>query len=258
MAIMFNVEAALRHKYAAPECAILFEVRNQTGYSREVRSADAIAMSLYPSRGLSITGFEIKRSRGDWMTELKKPDKSSAIQRYCYYWYVAVSDETIVQKGELPPTWGLLVPWGKTKLKCRIEAPKLTPEPISRHFLASLMRNITVHHADQKAIDGAVAIERERLRAQFDQEREQNNARHREEVRGLNEYILAFEKASGVNMRARWEGGNIGAAVGLVRSGGLKEQERKLRSLGAQASHIAYTIQQALGPEPEKTNAAPG
>ena len=39
------------------------------GFAGGGRYADAIAMNLWPSRGLAVHGFEIKISRGDWQRE---------------------------------------------------------------------------------------------------------------------------------------------------------------------------------------------
>lgn len=108
-----EIESALRAKYAAPEYALIFEVRNGTGFARRTaRYADAIAMNLYPSRGLEIIGFEIKASRADWLRELKNPDKAEEIGKFCDRWYVVIGDKDIVKPGELPACWGLIVPRG--------------------------------------------------------------------------------------------------------------------------------------------------
>ena len=53
-----GVFEALKTRYNSPEYCLLPQVRNSTGYSSKVRTADAIAMSLWPSRGLTLTGFE--------------------------------------------------------------------------------------------------------------------------------------------------------------------------------------------------------
>ena len=52
--------------------AFLSQVRNGTGYAKETRTADAICMSLWPSRGLTITGYEIKIAKNDWKKELEE------------------------------------------------------------------------------------------------------------------------------------------------------------------------------------------
>ena len=97
-----ELRALLRKKYAAPEYALFEEVRNGTGFSRSVtRSADALAYSLWPSRGLELHGFELKISRSDWQRELLKPAKAEALQQFCDRWWV-VAPVDLVQPGELP------------------------------------------------------------------------------------------------------------------------------------------------------------
>lgn len=154
MAEKINVWKALAAKYCAPEHSLFFEVASGTGAAARTR-ADAIAMSLWPSRGLEIIGIEVKVSRSDWLREKANPQKAQEIMRYCDRWYLAVDDAAIVQTGELPPTWGLLVPKGQ-KLVIATEAPKLQPEPTSRAFIASLLRN---------AADGGEKLVHQRLNA---------------------------------------------------------------------------------------------
>ena len=78
-----SIEDALRFSFPEDQYALLFEVRNSTGYGKRIRSADALAMSLWPSRGLELIGFEIKRSRIDWLKELSQPEKAEEICRFC-------------------------------------------------------------------------------------------------------------------------------------------------------------------------------
>ena len=106
-----EIHAALRDRYKPPEYAFLEEVRNDAGFDAS-RSCDAIAMSLWPSRGLDLQGFEIKASRSDWLRELKDPAKAEAVCKFCDFWWLAVGDAGIVLDGELPVSWGLLVPRG--------------------------------------------------------------------------------------------------------------------------------------------------
>lgn len=133
-----EIKALLRERYPKDSYAYMEEVPNGTGGNKS-RSADALVMSLWPSRGLYLYGFEVKASRADWLNELKQPAKADAICRFCDFWYLVAGDESIVQPGELPPTWGLIVPSGG-KLRVRVEAPKLEAQPITRAFLAGLFR----------------------------------------------------------------------------------------------------------------------
>lgn len=96
-----HVLSLLRERYPKDSHALITEVGNATGYATN-RHADAIAMSLWPSRGLEIMGFEVKVSRSDWVSELKNPAKADAIALYCDTWWLVVSDAKIVQPGELP------------------------------------------------------------------------------------------------------------------------------------------------------------
>ena len=77
----------LAKKYAAPQYAFLEQVRNGTGGFAN-RSADAMALSLWPSRGLMLDGFEIKGYRTDWLRELKNPAKAEELAVYCNRWWI--------------------------------------------------------------------------------------------------------------------------------------------------------------------------
>ena len=57
---------ALKARFCLPAWAFFPAVRNAAGFDAN-RTADGIAMSLWPSRGLEVYGFEIKVSRGDWL-----------------------------------------------------------------------------------------------------------------------------------------------------------------------------------------------
>lgn len=59
---------ALRGRYRAPAYALLEQVANGTGWKAD-RFADAVVMSLWPSRGLTVTGFEVKVSRHDYQRD---------------------------------------------------------------------------------------------------------------------------------------------------------------------------------------------
>lgn len=130
----------LRKKYPAPAFAFLAQVRNTTGFVSRIRTADALVMSLYPSRGLDLDGFEIKVSRSDWCRERKQPAKAESIARFCNHWWVLAPAE-VVPVDELPATWGLMESDGKRIAIAKPAAP-LTPEPMSVGFLASILRNV--------------------------------------------------------------------------------------------------------------------
>lgn len=108
----------------------LTQVRSSTGGASRI--ADAMAFNMYGSTGYEILGFEIKVSRSDWLSELKDMSKSDEIMGYCDKWYLVVPDASIVQDGELPKNWGLLVlKDGKLAQKVRPMPQKTEPMPLT-------------------------------------------------------------------------------------------------------------------------------
>lgn len=132
------IRQVMRARFCAPKWALCFEVQDATGM-RATRSADAIAMSLWPSLGLELWGFEFKSSRADWLRELKDPSKAATFKRYCDRWFLVTTAREIVRPGELPDGWGWLVVKGG-KMSTISKAAKLEPQPVTRAFLAALLR----------------------------------------------------------------------------------------------------------------------
>lgn len=126
-------------------------VKDRAGFFHQ-RCADFIAIDLWPGSGLALHGHEVKVSRSDWLHELTQPEKADAFKRYMDFWWLVVPDASIVKPGELPEGWGLLTlvrdKWpgrgmpdlGGQKLRVKIAAPRLTPEPLPRDMLATLLR----------------------------------------------------------------------------------------------------------------------
>lgn len=127
----------LCQKYSGDDWVCIPQVPSGTGLDKKT-TADAVAMSLWPSRGLELHGFEIKVSRSDWLAELKKPAKAESISRYCDRWWL-VADKGVANKDELPKGWGLLVPHGNG-LRSVVTAELTDAEPMTRSILAGLLR----------------------------------------------------------------------------------------------------------------------
>lgn len=170
-----DVIAMLAARYSAPEYAFIPQVRNATGISSTVRTADGIAMGLWPSRGMEVHGFEVKVERADFLHEIKQPDKAEEIGRFCDKWWVAVADENIVKDGELPAGWGLLAVRGK-KLVCLREAAKRDCPALDRTFVAAVLRSV-----------GSKIVTNEH-----------------EELMQLRELVANFQEVSGVALREKW------------------------------------------------------
>lgn len=201
----------IRHQFPSPVYATLRGVQDATG-ATSARTADAIAMGCWRSRGLHLHGFEIKASRRDWLRELKDPSKAEQIARFCDRWWLVAADESIVHAGELPEPWGMFVPADKGNgLRVVREAALLNPLPLPRSFLAAVLRRTVEQHAPERdierAVNDAVAVAREHERTLA-----ASSAAARYDL--LREQVDGFEAASGLSVRGdTWTHGAIGHAV---------------------------------------------
>lgn len=226
----------LRVKYGedsgnGPAWAFVPKVRSGAGFDAR-RTVDAYAMNLWPSRGLTLHAFEIKSSRSDWQRELKNPAKAEEFCALADYFYLVVGDKKIVQSGELPETWGLIVPHGKG-LKVAIEAPRLhavdwivrdsiMPPSFGRSFLAALLRSATaVGNVTPQDISDAEQRGRDEQAAMDKRNREDYQAR----FNSLQARVREFEQASGIRLNTSEFSSygaspdEFGAAVKMVLSG---------------------------------------
>ena len=126
----------LREIYGPPRFAFFSEVC--LSFASQQR-ADALAINLSRSRQFEIHGFEIKVERGDWISELRNPEKADHAFRYCDFWWLVISDMKIIKAEELPRGWGLLVPKNEF-LFPEVKPERLSPDPINRDFMATLLR----------------------------------------------------------------------------------------------------------------------
>jgi hypothetical protein len=211
-----TIFSKLKLQYEEREWVLLPQVRAATG-GYVTRTADALAMNCWHSRGLVVHGFEFKSRRSDWLRELKAPEKQEqSVYRYCDRWWIVAGHPDIVKLEEVPDPWGFARPEGD-KLKIVKKAPKLEAVELDRPFIASVLRNVrdksglpdTIlrkkyqegFEEGRKAALGQRQFEMERLRAAH----EQLQALHRE-----------FEQTSGIRIN-RWTMGDVGELVQLLR-----------------------------------------
>lgn len=120
-------------------------VKVSAGHSSR-RICDYMAIDLWTGygtdRGPYLHGHEVKVSRADWLTELKDPTKAESFARYCDYWWLVVSDKTIIRDGELPEGWGLMVAHGNT-VRVSVQAHRRIAEPMPRDLQGTLARAVT-------------------------------------------------------------------------------------------------------------------
>lgn len=194
-----TIRAALRDLLPVSEYALMFEVRDSTGHSGR-RSADAIAMNLWPSRGLHVEGFEIKVTRSDWLSELKKPQKAEVIAAYCDRWWIATVPG-VVKEGELPPTWGLMELRGGRLVRVK-QGPVLEAKPLDRGFMAAMLRRASGADASevQAMAERLIKPEREAIQARIEREVTQQTRTLRERAAQLD----GIEEKLGIKFRT-WD-----------------------------------------------------
>ncbi len=221
----------LRERYAAPEYAFIEEARAGTGWKAN-RSADGLALSLWPSRGIYFHGFEIKVHRGDWHRELKNPEKAEEIAAFCRCWWI-VAPPKMISPDELPATWGLLEPYGKG-LKTIVKAPLQEAEPIDINFVAAVLRRMTAQYVPQSRLKELVADGVAKGVKNKTEEKKWEKERHQKR----DNMVQEFEKASGVKI-SEWNAGNIGLAVKYVCDKGIDRVAKDLDMMAERAEHVA-------------------
>lgn len=237
--------------------AFIPHVRDAAGHNSS-RTADAIAMALWPSRGLVLHGFEIKTSRSDWLRELKNPAKAEVFATLVDYWWLAVADANVVAAGELPEGWGLLVAKGG-RLVClqdaaplhpgvRVPGAKPLPESFGRSFLAALLRGAVNNHLAPEEVQAKIdyALARHKLEME-----------HRQEtIATLRGRLDKFKETFGVALGDEddvWRYGGrpaseVGAALRLVLDGDadLERHHEQLRHLLQAAERLAKDLRKSL------------
>jgi len=135
----------LRERYSPPTWLAFPEMRISTGYKRGEQRIDLWAMHTYPSEAYKRVAFEIKTSRADFSTELRKPAKRRPALLLANLYYFA-APKGVVPVDKLPIDSGLLeLHYGPTGgLFCRetVKAPWLDTEPPTWGFVAALIRRM--------------------------------------------------------------------------------------------------------------------
>lgn len=222
------------------EWAFFEQVRSSAWYAR---TADALALNLWKSRGHTLHGFEVKATRTDWLKELHSPDKAETIARFCDYWWI-VTVPGIIEAGELPGGWGLMLLRG-SRLRVETQAVRVEPVPLSGEFIVEMIRGL--HR--ETSLESVKAVARAEGRDEGRAYGKQDLRNAKESNRLLEERIRTFEKAAGIRIQD-WNHNaeQIGNAVRIVLSGDDREAQTRshLEQLEKQARRIADSIAQEL------------
>ncbi|HDG5313250.1 TPA: hypothetical protein PCI30_000829 [Klebsiella pneumoniae] len=235
-----DVKSALRARFCSPEWAIFFEVADGTGMNQR-RWADAVAMNMYPSRGLEIHGFEIKVSRGDWLRELKNPEKSSTVQQFCDRWWI-VAPKELIKPGELPPTWGHYDVTPAGVIRQMVAAPKLEALPTTRAFMAAMMRR--AGGVDDEVVNAAIAREREKLDEQYRDRVQHEVDRRASQATAALDKLAEFERETGLSLDGYGAIKEIADAVRFIRHTGALGTWRGLEELASEAERFAAKVRE--------------
>lgn len=239
-----DIRAALSRKFAAPEYALFFEVGDATG-GRARRWADAVSMSLWPSRGLSLSGYEIKVARNDWVKEMKQPAKAEAIAQYCTQWWM-VTAPGIIREGELPELWGHFE-LHSNGLRVIKPAPITEAAPITPQFLAALLRRACEldRKIDREAIEKAIARDEAATKKRIDDEIEWRTRRGEERAKEAEQKLQAIYDACGLapeEVKRMFGGGDFARAVGMVHKLGVAKTYNGLADLAKKVRPLADSI----------------
>jgi len=102
---------------------------------------DALAVNCFDSRDYKCVGYEVKVSRGDFMTEVRNADKTKRTALCCTQFFFACPDG-LIKPVEVADPYGLVYvnEKGRTRMVKRSSMPPTQP---TWHFLGALIRRIT-------------------------------------------------------------------------------------------------------------------
>lgn len=236
----------LRNKFPANEYVLIEEVSDASGFSRS-RSLDYMLINLWQSRGLAVTGIEQKSWRNDWLKELKNPKKQENHFKFCDYFYLYTTEESVAKIEEIPITWGWYHRKGNRILTMK-QAPKLNAEPIDRSLMCAMLRRAAnkekyVHIDDLEDRISAEA-ERKKEHLSYDIKQQLN------EYKSLQERVKIFEEEAGISIgdRYSWSGDakKSGQAVKWLKKNGVDYFEKRLLQLRESAKKIEEGLGLAL------------
>ncbi len=244
-----DMRAALRGYRPLPEYALFNEVRNAAGFAAN-RSCDAITMGIWPSRGLRLEGYEIKVSRGDWLRELAEPAKAESFACYCDRWWI-FAPAGVVKPEEVPENWGWIYLDEKDRVRVGKDAPVLTPQPLTRGFLAALLRRADESNEGElrRRLDDADRARGEQFSASVQKEVDRRTA----DLAELKELDAAVREAFGVEPRAWFMMSNVIDMVRFLKAthlhenwGGLPAVLKEIDALERRAADLAARMRDGL------------
>lgn len=141
-----DIKGLLRARFRDPREWIYFEECPVGTGGKGTNFMDAYVIATWPSAGNKRTAFEIKTSRADFLSELKKPEKRRKAMLFSNDFYF-VAPKGMIKVEELPPDCGLMeADVFNDALRLSIKSPAPTRESIrpTWNFVATLLRRYDV------------------------------------------------------------------------------------------------------------------
>lgn len=188
----------LKGRFPESQYALMREVRDDAGFNAS-RSVDYIAVGLWPSRGNHIIGFEQKKSRTDWLNELKNHAKAENIFQYCDQFYLLTTEPVgIARIEEIPANWGWIT-IKHNKISVIKQAPVLNPKPLSKGFIAAMLKRASdkSEYILRSEIDTIITARAKQIAEQ----NSKNYIRLKDDHEDLLKNIKEFEEKSGIDLK---------------------------------------------------------
>lgn len=240
-----NILQLLKKKYPSNECVVLREVSDSTG--GRSRSLDYMVINLWPSRGLSITGIELKSNRSDWLRELKDPAKQERHFKFCDYFYL-LTNGNVAKIEEIPETWGWMeIVNGRFIVKK--DAPKLIAEQVTRNMLCAMLRR--ADEKDDYVLRAEIQDEIKAAEQRGFERSERQRSTRKDDFDYLKETVAKFQEQTGVDITAASYKGfvmkkEVGEAVKIVLENDIHELKNKLEEINKISGILSKNTTEAI------------
>lgn len=136
-----HIKAAIKNKFSDTQrYGVLTEVNSGTGYLG-MTWIDALVISLWPSDGMHRMAFEVKVSRADFLSEMKKHSKNEFFREHCHEFWYATAKGVVKSEDEIPEGCGWMCMRGDSQLVIKKQAQRKVDVLLDDTFVASITRS---------------------------------------------------------------------------------------------------------------------
>lgn len=136
---MRSLYELIEQRHPPNEWAVFPELPSNTGGIRN--RVDAAAFNCWKSKKMLRIAYEFKRTRSDFLSELRKPRKREFCEEYFHETWFVFEEKKVGTAEEVPDGWGLLVRTKKgDQLRSRKVARHREPKPMSEEMMLAVLR----------------------------------------------------------------------------------------------------------------------